>query len=97
MFKRNRGSAGIRDASSDSDSLRDPVVQRLDDAVQYHGAIAEVLGRVAAAPGTVQAKRLDALIVAVEDYEARHGHEIAEGDKLSVRIRHLRSTRGIDR
>ena len=96
MFKRSHSRAGSREAVHD-DALRDPAVRRIDDAAQYQGTIGEVLGRVAAVPGTVQAERLEALIVAVEDYEARHGHEIAEDDKLSVRIRHLRSTRGNER
>jgi hypothetical protein len=73
----------------------DPAVRRIDSAIAYHGAIGEALGRVAATPGTVQAQRLNALIEAVEDYEHRNGHEIAEHDKLSVSIGKVRSARGI--
>ena len=78
------------------DALRDPSVSRLRTATQYHGAIGEALGRAAATPGTPQARRLNALIDAVEEYEARHGHEIAEHEKLSVSIRRLRVVEGIE-
>lgn len=74
----------------------DPAVRRIDSAVAYHGAIGEALGRVAAPAGSVQARRLNALIEAVEDYEDRNGHDIAEHDKLSVSIGKLRSARGIE-
>ena len=95
MFRRSRTRRPEnREAAHDGDALRDPAVRRIDNAAQYHGAIGEALGRSAAAPGTRQAERLDALITAVEDYEARHGHEIAEHERLSVSIRRLRSGRG---
>lgn len=83
-----------RDDMRDRDSS--PRVRRIDSPSHYHGAIGEALGRAAARPGTPQAERLDALIAAVEDYEARHGHEIAEDEKLSVSIRRLRVAVGIE-
>ena len=85
---------------SHSDDMRDrdssPRVCRIDSPSHYHGAIGEALGRVAAPPGTMQAQRLDALIAAVEDYELRNGHDIAEHDKLSVSIRRMRTSTGIE-
>ena len=80
----------------DHDSASSPRVRRLESRSHYHGAIGEALGRAAARPGTPQAERLDALIAAVEDYEERHGHDIAEDDKLSVAIRRMRSAVGIE-
>jgi hypothetical protein len=84
--------------SKDSKDMRyhDPRVRRIDSPSHYHGAIGEALGRAAARPGTPQAERLDALIAAVEDYEERNGHDIAEDDKLSVSIRRMRSAVGIE-
>jgi hypothetical protein len=71
-------------------------VRSIESAAHYHGAIGEALGRVAARPGTPQAARLCALIVAVEEYEARHGHDIPQQDRLSVSIRRLRVSVGIE-
>jgi hypothetical protein len=96
MFRRSHRRAKAREATRDGDALRDPAVGRIDSAAQYQGAIGEALGRARARPGTPQAERLDALITAVEDYEARHGHEIAEHEKLSVSIRRLRAGRGLE-
>jgi hypothetical protein len=76
------------------DTPRDPAVRRIDSVIAYRGAIGEALGRCAATEGTVQAERLNALIEAVEEYEDRHGHDIAEHDRLSAAIGKLRSTRG---
>jgi ApbE superfamily uncharacterized protein (UPF0280 family) len=91
----NRNHIDCCDWSPD-DASRDPAVGRIDSVFEYHGAIAEALGRIAARAGTVQAERLGALIAAVEEYEARNGHDIAEDDKLSVSIGRVRSTRGIE-
>lgn len=82
------------------DDMRDhgssPYVRKLESAAHYHGAIGEALGRAAAQPGTLQAERLNALIEAVEDYENRNGHDIAEHEKLSVSIRRMRASIGIE-
>jgi hypothetical protein len=88
--KRDSHSEDMRDHDSN------PRVRRIDSPSHYHGAIGEALGRAAARPGTPQAERLDALIAAVEDYEERNGHDIAEDDKLSVSIRRMRSAVGIE-
>ncbi|HEX2116808.1 MAG TPA: hypothetical protein VHM01_20575 [Alphaproteobacteria bacterium] len=97
MFRRSRTRRlETREAARDDDVLRDPAVRRIDNAAQYQGAIGEALGRARARPGTPQAERLDALIAAVEDYEARHGHEIAHHERLSVSIRRLRAGRGLE-
>lgn len=76
--------------------LSSPDVGRIESAAHYHGAIGEALGRIKAAPGTEQEQRLSALVEAIEEYEAREGHAIAEEDKLSVRIRRLRVNVGIE-
>jgi hypothetical protein len=90
--KRDSPSADMRDHGSDSS----PRVRRLESKAHYHGAIGEALGRAAARPGTPQAERLDALVAAVEEYEERHGHDIAEDEKLSVSIRRMRNAVGIE-
>jgi hypothetical protein len=95
--KRDSPRADMRDADMrDHGSDSSPRVCRLESPSHYNGAIGEALGRAAAAPGTPQAERLDALIAAVEDYEQRHGHDIAEHEKLSVSIRRMRSAVGIE-
>ena len=76
--------------------LSSPDVNRIESLAHYHGAIGEALGRVKAAPGTEQEQRLCALVEAIEEYEAREGHDIADGEKLSVRIRRLRINVGIE-
>ena len=82
---------------NDSESpLTSPAVRRIESPAHYHGAIGEALGRVKAAPGTEQQQRLRALVEAIEDYEAREGHAIEEEDKLSVTIRRLRVSVGIE-
>ena len=75
--------------------LSNPDVERIESPAHYHGAIGEALGRVKAAPGTEQEQRLCALVEAIEEYEEREGHDIAEDDKLSVHIRRLRVNVGI--
>ena len=82
-----------------SDSLppvSSPDVGRIESPAHYHGAIGEALGRVKARPGTEQEQRLSRLVEAIEEYEAREGHDIAEDDKLSVKIRRLRVNVGIE-
>lgn len=85
---------------SHADDMRDrdssPRVRRIESPSHYHGAIGEALGRATAPPGTMQAERLDALIQAVEEYEERNGHDIAEHEKLSVSIRRMRNAVGIE-
>lgn len=76
--------------------ISSPHVCRIETAAHYHGAIGEALGRVKAAPGSEQAERLCALVDAIEDYETREGHVVAEDDKLSVSIRRLRVNVGIE-
>ena len=76
--------------------LSSPDVNRIESVVHYHGAIGEALGRVKAAPGSEQAQRLCALVEAIEEYEVREGHDVAEDDKLSVTIRRLRVNVGIE-
>ena len=88
--KRDSHSEDMRDHNSS------PRVRRIESRSHYHGAIGEALGRAAARPGTPQAERLDALIAAVEEYEQRNGHDIAEDDKLSVSIRRMRVSIGIE-
>jgi hypothetical protein len=73
----------------------DVAVRRIESPAHYHGAIGEALGRVKAAPGTVQEERLCALVEAIEEYEARVGHDIREDEKLSATIRRLRVSVGI--
>jgi hypothetical protein len=73
-----------------------PDVGRIETPAHYHGAIGEALGRVKAAPGTEQEQRLSALVEAIEEYEQREGHDIAEEDKLSVKIRKVRVNVGIE-
>jgi hypothetical protein len=76
--------------------LSKPDVDRIETPAHYHGAIGEALGRVKAEPGSEQEQRLSALVEAIEEYEQREGHDIAEEDKLSVTIRRLRVNVGIE-
>lgn len=78
------------------ESISSPAVNPIESPAHYHGAVGEALGRVKAAPGTQQEERLCALVEAIEAYEVREGHDIADEEKLSVTIRRLRVNVGIE-